>query len=510
MAIVKNPIMSGFYPDPSVCAVDIAAEDGSTKRVYYLVNSTFSYAPGVPIFYSEDLCKWTQIGHVLTRESQLQLAGLAMSKGIYAPTLRYHKGVFYMITTNVGGGGNFYVTATDPAGEWSDPVYLPDAEGIDPSLFFDGDTCYYVGQRNKADGEYFGDCEIWIQELDLKQGKLVGEIHSLWDGAMKHAIWPEGPHLYKKDDYYYLMIAEGGTSYEHSICVARSKNLFGPYEAHKSNPVFTHRHLGHRAPVQNAGHGDLVEDANGNWYIFMLATRPVNDCAPLGRETFVAEVIWEEDWPVINPGVGMLREYQQVGDAGNNGCEKEATSLMWTNPLDDRCVFFRYPQEGMYHVNEESNTLKLMLSADTFENDKSPAYIGVRVTDLDFSLSTRVEIEERCVGKAGLVYLHDEQNYVKWILEQAEEDTKLSLVHMEDGIANILYSKNAENNAPCLKLELKDMLIHAYADGNRIEVSVAAEDLTSERKGGFTGCTMGVYAEGSGMGCAVFSDTKIE
>ncbi|MBO5486192.1 MAG: family 43 glycosylhydrolase, partial [Eubacterium sp.] len=145
MGIVKNPILSGFYPDPSVCAVDTVTEDGSKKRVYYLVNSTFCYTPGVPIFYSEDLCEWTQIGHVLTKETQLNFDGLAMSKGIYAPTIRYHKGTFYMITTNVMGGGNFYVTATDPAGEWSEPVYLPDAEGIDPSLFFDGDTCYYVG-----------------------------------------------------------------------------------------------------------------------------------------------------------------------------------------------------------------------------------------------------------------------------------------------------------------------------------------------------------------------------
>ncbi len=509
MAIVKNPIMPGFYPDPSVCAVDKVAEDGSKKRVYYLVNSTFSYAPGVPIFYSEDLCNWTQIGHVLTRQSQLNLDGLAMSKGIYAPTLRYHNGVFYMITTNVVGGGNFYVTATDPAGEWSDPVYLPDAEGIDPSLFFDGDTCYYVGQRNKPDGEYFGDCEIWIQELDLKQGKLVGEVHSLWDGAMKHAIWPEGPHLYKKDDYYYLMIAEGGTSYEHSICVARSKNLFGPYEPHKSNPVFTHRHLGHQAPVQNAGHGDLVEDADGNWYIFMLATRPVNDCAPLGRETFVAEVVWEEDWPVINPGVGMLREYQQIGACDEKACVKADKPFAWTKPLDQRCVFFRYPQEGMYLVNEEENALQLLLAADTFEGDKSPAYIGMRVTDMNFSVSTYVNVEEGCAGKAGLVYLHDEKNYVKWVLEQAEEGVKLSLVHVEDGIANTLYSEKTDNVTPCLKLELQDMLIRAYVNGECMEATVAAEDLTSERKGGFTGCTMGVYAEGTGKGYAVFSNTQI-
>ena len=530
MGIVKNPILSGFYPDPSVCAVDTVTEDGSKKRVYYLVNSTFCYTPGVPIFYSEDLCEWTQIGHVLTKETQLNLDGLAMSKGIYAPTIRYHKGTFYMITTNVMGGGNFYVTATDPAGEWSEPVYLPDAEGIDPSLFFDGDTCYYVGQRNKKDGEYFGDCEIWIQELDLKQGKLVGEIHSLWDGAMKHAIWPEGPHLYKKDDYYYLMIAEGGTAYEHSICVARSKELFGPYESYRSNPVFTHRHLGHGMEIQNTGHGDLVEDADGNWYIFMLATRPVKDCAPLGRETFVAEVKWEEDWPVINPGVGQLRKYQPVGNMTEAEYEKamktfadnedslrvEVISLPWTDPLDKKCVFFRYPQEGMYKIETLSNgktALGLLLSENTFEDEKAPSYIGVRVTDMNFALSTNVSVDNADDAEAGLVYLHDEQNYVKWVLQKENGVSNISLIHVEDGVAKVLYCKKAAKENPDLKLGLKDMMLYAFADGECIDVIVDACDLTSERKGGFTGCTIGVYAATAKKGSdtyALFSDTKIE
>lgn len=530
MGIVKNPVMQGFYPDPSVCAVDMVAEDGNKKRVYYLVNSTFCYTPGVPIFYSEDLCEWTQVGHVLTKKSQLGLDGLAMSKGIYAPTIRYHKGTFYMITTNVMGGGNFYVTAKDPAGEWSDPVYLPDAEGIDPSLFFDGDTCYYVGQRNKKDGEYFGDCEIWIQELDLEQGKLVGEVHSLWDGAMKHAIWPEGPHLYKKDDYYYLMIAEGGTAYEHSICVARSKELFGPYESYRSNPVFTHRHLGHQMEIQNTGHGDLVEDANGNWYIFMLATRPVNDCAPLGRETFVAEVRWEDDWPVINPGVGQLRKYQPVGNMTVQECEEQmkvvmeddknsykvAEELVWSEPLDKRCVFFRYPNEGMYKIealDDKKTALGLLLAENTFEDDKAPAYIGVRVTDMEFALATDVRIDADVEGEAGLVYLHDEKNYVKWVLQKGNGVANIVLVHVEDGVAKELYCDKAVSDVVNLKLEFTDMILRAHADGKCVDITVDACDLTSERKGGFTGCTIGVYAAGMKAVSdtyAIFSNTIME
>ena len=158
MKTAHNPILKGFYPDPSICRVG---------GDYYLVNSTFSYVPGVPVFHSTNLVDWEQIGNVLTRKSQLILDGATMSRGIFAPTIRYHKGLFYMITTNVSYGGNFYVTASDPAGEWSDPVYLKVPEGtdggIDPSLYFEGDKCYYVGQRQKADSRFYGDCEVWLQ-----------------------------------------------------------------------------------------------------------------------------------------------------------------------------------------------------------------------------------------------------------------------------------------------------------------------------------------------------------
>lgn len=233
MVTAKNPILSGFYPDPSVCAV---GED------YYLVLSTFAYFPGVPIFHSKDLAHWEQIGHVLDRPSQLPLEGCGHSDGIFAPTLRYHDGVFYMITTNVSGSvlttnvsgrGNFVVTARDPKGPWSEPHWL-DSPGIDPSLFFDEDgSCYYVGTRPDIDGpKYRGDWEVWCQRLDLETMKLTGESRRLWKGALKNVVWPEGPHLYKKDGYYYLMIAEGGTGAEHCITIARSREVFEIGRAH--------------------------------------------------------------------------------------------------------------------------------------------------------------------------------------------------------------------------------------------------------------------------------------
>ena len=234
MLTVNNPILNGFYPDPSICAVG---------KDFYLVTSTFAYFPGIPVFHSRDLKNWKQIGHVLDRTSQLPLAGCGHSQGIYAPTIRYYDGTFYVITTNVSGGGNFYVTAEDPAGPWSDPVWLgDDAPGIDPSLFFDEDgACYYVGTRPNPDGvRYNGDWEIWVQRLDLEQGCLTGESVKIWKGAMNGVIWPEGPHLYRKDGYYYLMIAEGGTGPDHSVTVARSREIFGPYEGNPDNPILTH------------------------------------------------------------------------------------------------------------------------------------------------------------------------------------------------------------------------------------------------------------------------------
>ena len=198
MVIANNPILKGFYPDPSICR---KGDD------FYLVCSSFVYAPGVPIFHTKDLAHFEQIGNILDRESQLPLSG-DISRGIFAPTIREHNGIFYMITTNVSSGGNFIVTAKDPAGPWSEPYYLgeDEAPGIDPSLFFDDDgKCYYVGTRPNPEGvRYNGDWEIWVQELDLEQMKLVGSSMAIWKGALKDVIWPEGPHLYKKDGYYYL------------------------------------------------------------------------------------------------------------------------------------------------------------------------------------------------------------------------------------------------------------------------------------------------------------------
>ena len=193
----RNPVLPGFYPDPSVCRV---GDD------YYMVNSTFCYFPAVPVHHSRDLIHWEQIGHCITRPTQTRLQNIGVWNGIYAPTIRHHDGTFYMVTTNVSDGGNFYVTTKDPAGEWSDPIYVREG-GIDPDLFFDDDGKTYLLSAQGAG-------EIHLAEIDLKTGRLLSRSEIIWRGTGGRCA--EGPHMYKKDGWYYLMIAEGGTEYGHS------------------------------------------------------------------------------------------------------------------------------------------------------------------------------------------------------------------------------------------------------------------------------------------------------
>lgn len=275
-----NPILPGFHPDPSICRV---GED------FYLVTSTFEYFPGLPIYHSRDLVTWEQIGHVLTRDSQIKLPkGAPNCLGIYAPTIRYHEGVYYCIVTNVvpPENINFIVTATDPAGEWSEPIRLPFG-GIDPSLFFDDDgRVYYTGT----------DSGVFICEIDVETGKAIGEKQYAWNGT--GANNPEGPHLYKMNGYYYLLIAEGGTELGHMSTIARAKEVFGPYESCPHNPILTNR--GTELPIKAIGHADLFTDANGNWWAVCLGNRPLSYPFRhnMGRETMLVPVEWENDWPV--------------------------------------------------------------------------------------------------------------------------------------------------------------------------------------------------------------------
>ena len=283
LSLLVNPILPGFHPDPSIVAVG---------NDYYIVNSSFHYFPGVPISHSRDLVHWEQIGNVLDRPSQLPLKDATSWRGIYAPTIRYNDGVFYMITTNVGNGGNFMVTATDPAGPWSEPIWL-EQQGIDPSLYFEDGKCYMVSNPGGV---------ITLCEIDPVTGATLSPSKPLWSGT--GGRYPEGPHIYKKGGWYYLLISEGGTELAHKLTVARSRKIYGPYKASPTNPIFTHcSQAAQGNQIQGTGHGDLFQKPDGSWGIVFLAYRRYGgDFHHLGRETFIAPVTWEKGWPVINGG----------------------------------------------------------------------------------------------------------------------------------------------------------------------------------------------------------------
>lgn len=280
-----RPVVPGFHPDPSV------VRDGDG---YVLVCSSFEYAPGLPVFRSDDLVTWDLVGHAWDRPSQLRLDGLRPSGGVYAPTLRHHDGRFWLVTTNVNDGpGHLLVTAERPEGPWSEPVRIAEAGGIDPDLAWDEDgTCYLTW------------CDGGIQQavLDPTTGRLLSAPRRIWSGTGgKH---PEGPHLHRVGDTWYLLVAEGGTGHGHAVSVARAPSPAGPFEPSPHNPLLTAR--GTESVVQNAGHADLVERPDGTWAVVFLGVRPVGyfpGWHVLGRETYAAEVTWRDGWPVLGAPV---------------------------------------------------------------------------------------------------------------------------------------------------------------------------------------------------------------
>jgi len=500
MVTATNPILKGFYPDPSICRV---GED------FYIVNSSFVYFPGVPIFHSRDLAHWEQIGNVLDIEENITLKG-EISRGIFAPTIRYNDGTYYMITTNVDDGGNFIVTAKNPAGPWSKPYYLGnDAPGIDPSLFFDDDgKCYYVGTRPNPEGvRYNGDWEIWVQELDLEKMKLVGQSMAIWKGAVKDVIWPEGPHLYKIDGYYYLIHAEGGTGPEHAISVARSKELFKWFEGSPRNPIFTHRNLGKDYPVIYAGHGDLVDDINGNWYIVMLASRQNDRHCNLGRETFLAKVEWEDGWPVINKGIGKLTDELEIDleecrFASENQWHDEFT--FFTDKLDDRFVGIEKRNEDIYSLKERTGFLRLKTRKEKMEDTCYSSYLGIRQKDYSFRVNTGVDFYPASDNEAGGLSLF--QNHMNHLNIEIVKKGDARAVQVRQWVKGqeLNCSMTDIGSDGLVELEIRarnqkaEVWIRDKGQYLCIEKDISLLPYSTEEAGGFVGCTVGMYTSSNG------------
>lgn len=494
MVTAKNPIISGFYPDPSACAV---GDD------YYIVNSSFAYFPGLPIMHSKDLAHWEQIGNVMDRESQLPLETAGVSQGLFAPTIRYNDGTFYVICTNVSHGGNYIVTATNPEGPWSEPHYIEGADGIDPSLFFDEDgKCYYIGTHPNPRGcRYDGDWFIYIQEIDIENFKLKGSPVNVWNGAMRGVHWPEGPHLYKIGDYYYILHAEGGTGPEHAVSVARSKNVFGPYEGNFCNPIFTHRHLGERYPIKYVGHGDLIQVANGDWYMVMLAVRPVNGYTTMGRETFLARVIWEKGWPVVNANLGMLSD-ELVVKLDEFVPEVIETSLPNVSKdykfkkmreLGPEWISLRKSYKNFAKFTD--NGLELKCGTDNMTENGFPSYVAIRQDCHGFEAKVTFYIDNLFMGtRAGIAYFQNDKYQLRF--EVSENRGRVVLVN--NGVENVITAAPVFNSPVTLVMRIMGDKASLFVLTDRgMEPFVRNLDISSlstEVAGGFVGCTVGLFA----------------
>lgn len=515
--VYRNPIISGFHPDPSVCRV------GDT---FYLVNSSFQYFPGVPIFQSKDLIHWQQIGNVLDRESQVQLKGASSWQGIYAPTIRYHDGTYYMITTNVGNGGNFMVTATNPRGPWSEPIWLKQ-QGIDPSLYFENGKCYMVSNPDNT---------IMLCEINPSTGEQLTESKALWQGT--GGRYPEGPHIYKKDGWYYLLISEGGTELAHRLTIARSKKIDGPYQANPDNPILTHCSLaGQSNMIQGTGHGDLVQAVDGRWWMVFLAYRNFGGSYHhLGRETFLAPVKWDKGaWPVVNGG-NPVDTMMNVGSRNFDGGRKlkedvemmkddvlrdtqyaskegESTSSLRTSssslgetphpsnlipPSSFSWLYLQNPLMANYELHD--GVLRLHPHGTLAENER-PTFKGVRQEDARMTVETEVRMVNgvEMPLRAGLSVYQINDGYLNFCVENNSVVLRMKLKSVDYVVGQAPLSGKMES----VKLRIQsdgEKYVFAYStDGNTYQ-QVGSMDctlLSTEVAGGFTGVIIGMFVEGS-------------
>lgn len=483
---VENPIVRGFYPDPSVC---------EAEGKYYMVCSSMQYFPGVPLFESDDLVNWKQIGHVLTRPEQIDLETVNSSGGVFAPTIRYNDGVFYMVTTNDTYHKNFYVTTRDIYGEWSDPIFV-DQGGIDPSLLFEDGKCYFMSNGSDEDNN---GC-IFQCEINPETGERLTESRPLWKGSGGRYL--ESPHLYHIGDYYYVMAAEGGTEYGHMITYARGKNVYGPFENYEKNPVLTNRNLGgHQSRIQGIGHGDLISDKEGNYYIICLGFRQLGTWVPyhqLGREVFITPVKFDENGWFTAGYNGVMRAVVEIPSCKEQIKTDYSTNLeqLGENPV--RLTYLRKPDFSNYRFekNEGSTAYLIKQTPVTLFETISPSFAGIRQSEFDTELEFSVDV---CDGEAGVTVYMDENNHFDLYLT-ADKHSGARYVNLricEGDLKCVTGTEMAEEGEVKLKI-----VSNAYSyrfiyikNGKEIVLGGAqSKYLSSEVCSGFTGVICAMYA----------------
>lgn len=508
-----NPVIAGFAPDPSIC------RRGDT---YYLVNSSFTFFPGVPIYTSRDLLHWQHLGYVLDRESQLPLAGQRVSGGIYAPAITYNEKnkTFYMITTNVGRG-NFYVKTQDPAKGWSEPIYLPKVGGIDPSFFFDKDGRAYIVNNDAPSTEprYNGERSIWIHEFDVRGDSIIGEQKELLRSGtyvQPNPIWIEGPHMYRIGKYYYLMCAEGGTGDWHSEVILRASVKSDPtdpaaWEECPHNPILTQRQgLDPRRPdiVTSAGHADLVQTPQGDWYAVFLGCRPYEaDFYNTGRDTYMLPVTWQDGWPtILEKGKPVPTVVPLTSPVKNPAPTNSLLNGNFTYTdrfegpeLNMRWNFLRQPTD-CYQLGADGLTLRPSTGNILRRDPMSALFCHQQHNDFtaETSLTFAPCSEQQLAGFALLQ--NEDYNFVfgttllqgrrAVVLKRTEKQTVL--------VGSALLSSDA---AQPLRLKIEGHgryydFLYAEADGpwQMLARGVDAVNLSTHQSGGFIGACIGLYA----------------
>ncbi|SHO45266.1 glycoside hydrolase family 43 protein [Anaerocolumna xylanovorans] len=476
----NNPVIRGFYPDPSICKV---CDD------YYLVTSSFEYLPGVPLFTSKNLVDWEQMGYCLTRDSQIDLHGTFCSGGIYAPTIRYYDGMFYMITTNISKG-NFIVYTNDLKKGFSNPIWI-DIKGIDPSLYFE-------------DGKYYiqASCMTFIHqaEIDIKTGALLSEPKIISEGCGHRDV--EAPHIYKINGWYYLMCAEGGTRDGHMVTVQRSRFLYGPYEKSPNTPMVSNKDKS-KEKLQAVGHADLIQDNSGNWWIVALATRPYKHRHHLGRETILVPVIWTKDgWPMVEnsyvpseitcEGIGITKQKEEsfFDDFDQNGMRADY------NTIRDFII-------NQYSLKDKAGYLTLRGNGEDLNTLSSPVFLGVRQKEYicRFEVKLLTELEEG--GTAGLAVLIDNHHHMEIGLRNSQGILELYTKRTVDDIVIITKAFDYLEEKIIIGIEADELHYKFYYISEKNEKIIINEAMVKHMSvemsdSPFTGVFGGMFIENRG------------
>lgn len=496
----RNPVLPGFHPDPSIVRVD---DD------FYAVTSTFSWFPGLPILHSRDLVNWRQIGNAIDRAGQLDFTGLGTNRGLFAPAISHHDNRFWIVNTCIECGDNFVITATDPAGPWSDPVWLQFG-GIDPSLYFASDGTAWIVYNDAPPGEprYEGHRALWLQQFDMESMKMLPDRTLLVDGGVNPAenpIWAEGPHIYLIDGWYYLLTAEGGTADQHSQTIYRSRELKGPYEPGPFNPILTQRDLSPERPdrVEATGHADVVQLDDGSWWGLFLATRPfAGQSTLMGRETFLLPMVWKDGWPrFLDRGVSVPMEVERPALYPDPQINRASWRDDFDAPLSDHWLGIRTPTV-MQQMILGDGFLSLIPGVDAAGSLGKPSFVGRRLSHHEADFLTRMDYDPQGEGDfAGLLAFMDENHFLAIGREGSRLVARLRTDADQPDTGILVAELVVQDNNPIeLRLAIRSGEAHAYwrpqagSDWQVLAESINVEPLASIHAGLFTGLVVGPYA----------------